>query len=146
MELNLINFIEAIIVWVLIIPELIYSVKYDTKTAAKVSAVSITESFGRYVSMILMILPIGIVKFAFSSPEEMLIYFFGNIVFLVLYIVFWIMMFKKVSLAKAIVVAILNITVFVFCGVLLRHWYLVIFALIFAIGHIPMTIKKFKEN
>ncbi len=145
MELNLINFIEAIIVWILIIPELIYSVKYDTKNA-KVSAVSITESLGRYSSMLLMILPLGIVKFAFSSSEELIIYFLGNAVFLTLYIVFWIMMFKKVSLAKAMVVAILNVTVFIFCGVLLRHWYLVIFAVIFAIGHIPMTIKKFREE
>ncbi|MBQ2998325.1 MAG: hypothetical protein IJD62_04890 [Oscillospiraceae bacterium] len=145
MVLNLINFIQAAIIWILITPELLYSIHRQKPENKKNSAASITEQFGRYASMMLMILPLGVWEFGFASAEEMIIYFAGNGILLAAYIALWVLYFKKESFAKAIALAIINIAIFLLCGVLLRHWFLVVFALIFAFGHLAETVKKHKE-
>lgn len=145
MILNLINFIQVAIVWVIIIPELLFAIHRESKAVQKTTAASVTEQFGRYVSMLLMVLPLGIWEFGFKSSEETVIYFAVNGILLAAYIILSVLFFKKQSFAKAIILAILRIAVFLLCGILLRHWFLVIFALIFAFGHIAVTVKKFKE-
>ena len=144
MVLNLINFIQVAIVWGLIIPDLIYSIHRENREINKNDAASITEQFGRYASMLLMVLPLGIWEFGFKSSEEMIIYFAGNGILLLIYILVYVLFFKKQNAAKAIILAIIRVLVFVLCGILLRHWFLVIFAEIFAIGHFAVTVKKFK--
>lgn len=145
MVLNLINFIEVAIVWILIIPDLLYSIHRERKTAEKATPASITEQFGRYISMLLMVLPLGIWEFGFKSPEESVVYFIGNAVLLLAYIVIYVLFFRKTSFIKALLLAFIRISVFLLCGILLRHWFLVVFAVIFATGHIAVTVKKFKE-
>lgn len=145
MVLNLINFIQVAVVWILIIPDLLFSIHRESKVVSKTTAASITEQFGRYVSMLLMVLPLGIWEFGFRSPEETVFYFAGNGILLAAYIIAYVFHFKKQSFAKAIILAVLRIAVFLLCGILLRHWFLVVFAVIFAIGHIAVTVKKFKE-
>ena len=44
------------------------------------------------------------------------------------------------------VLAVIRVIVFALCGILLRHWFLVIFAGIFAVGHFAVTVKKYKED
>lgn len=146
MVLNLINFIEAAIVWVLIVPELLYAIHREKASAKRPDAASVTEQFGRYASMLLMVLPLGVWEFGFKSPEETAIYFVGNVILLAAYIIIYVFFFKKQSFAKAITLAILRIAVFLLCGILLRHWLLVIFALIFACGHIAVTVGKCREG
>lgn len=146
MVLNLINFIEVAIVWILIIPDLLYSIHREKKVAEKPDAASLTEQFGRYASMLLMVLPLGVWEFGFKSSEEMIIYFAGNGILLLAYIFVYVLFFKKPCFKKALVLAVLRILVFALCGILLRHWFLVIFAGIFAIGHIAVTVKKYKEK
>ena len=146
MVLNLINFIEVAIVWILIIPELLYSIHREKREVKKADAASITEQFGRYASMLLMVLPLGIWEFGFKSPEEMVIYFAGNGILLFAYIFIFILYFKKPDFWKAMVLAVIRVIVFALCGILLRHWFLVIFAGIFAVGHFAVTVKKYKED
>lgn len=146
MVLNLINFIQVAVIWLLIIPDLLFSIHKEKKEAAKPDAASITEQFGRYVSMILMILPLGVWEFGFMSSEETLIYFIGNGILLAAYIALYVLFFKKQTFARAMVLSILRISVFLLCGILLRHWFLVVFAVIFAVGHLSVTVKKYKEK
>ena len=145
MVLNLINFIQVAIVWILIIPDLIFSIHRESREVKKNNAASITEQFGRYASMLLMVLPLGIWEFGFKSPEEMIIYFAGNGIWLLIYILVYVLFFKKQNAAKAIILAVIRVLVFMLCGILLRHWFLVIFTVIFAIGHFAVTVKKYKE-
>ena len=144
MVLNLINFIQVAIVWILIIPELLYSIHREGREVKKATPASVTEQLGRYASMILMILPLGIREFGFTSKEEMIIYFSANGIFLLAYILFYILFFKKQSFSVAMVLASLRVIVFGLCGILLHHWFLIIFAIIFAIGHFAVTVKKYK--
>lgn len=145
MVLNLINFIQVAIVWILIIPDLLFAIHREKRETKKNSAASITEQFGRYASMLLMVLPLGLHEFGFGSPEEMIIYFSANGILLLAYIIIYVLFFKKQNFIKAILLAIIRILVFGLCGILLRHWFLVIFAGIFAVGHICVTAKDYKE-
>lgn len=146
MVLNLINFIEAAILWILLIPELLFAIHHPPKNPQpKNKVMSIIEQIGRYSSMILMILPLGIMEFGFKAPEEMMIYFAANGVLLLAYIVIFLLFSKKQSLTKAMILALIRIAVFALCGVLLRHWFLVASAAIFAIGHLFITAKTYKE-
>ena len=145
MVLNLRNFIEVAIVWILIIPELLYSIHREKREYKKPDPASLTEQFGRYASMILMVLPLGVWEFGFKSSEEMILYFVGNGILLLGYIFVYILFFKKPNFWKAMFLAVTRVLVFILCGIILRHWFLVVFAVIFAIGHFAVTIKKFKE-
>lgn len=146
MILNLINFIEAAILWTLLIPELLFAIHHPLKdNRPKNKIMSIIEQIGRYSSMVLMILPLGIMEFGFKAPEEMIIYFAANGVLLLVYIIVFLLFSKKQSLAKAMILALIRITVFALCGVFLRHWFLVASAAIFAIGHLFITAKTYKE-
>lgn len=145
MVLNLINFIQVAIVWILIIPDLLFAIHREKREVKKASAASITEQFGRYASMILMVLPLGLREFGFASPEETVIYFAVNGILLLAYILLYVLFFKKQNFIKAILLAVIRILVFALCGILLRHWFLVIFSGIFAIGHLCVTAKAYKE-
>ena len=145
MVLNLINFFQVAIVWILIIPDLLFSIHRESREIKKSAPASITEQFGRYASMLLMVLPLGIWEFGFKSPEELIIYFAANGILLLAYIIIYVLFFKKQDFGKAIVLGIIRVIVFSLCGILLRHWFLVIFAVIFAIGHFAVIVKKYKE-
>ena len=145
MVLNLINFFQVAIVWILIIPDLLFSIHRESPEIKKSDPASITEQFGRYASMLLMVLPLGIWEFGFKSPEELIIYFAANGILLLAYIFIYVLFFKKPCFKKAIALAAIRILVFSLCGILLRHWFLVIFAVIFAIGHFAVIVKKYKE-
>ncbi len=147
MVLNLINFIEVAILWILLIPELLFSIHHPQKDVRpKNKVINIIEQFGRYASMVLIILPLGIWEFDFKSSEEMIIYFAANGVLLASYIILFLLFSKKQNLMMAMLLAAIRIAVFAICGILLRHWILVISAMIFAAGHLPATFKSYKEQ
>lgn len=146
MVLNLINFIQAGILWGIIIPELLFSIHHGSvESKPKNKIFSITEQIGRYASMILMILPLGIMEFGFGSSEEMIAYFVANGVLLLAYIVIFVLFFRKPGFGKAMALAVIRIVVFLLCGILLKHSLLIVSTVIFAIGHIPCTIKVYRE-
>lgn len=146
MILNLINFIQAGILWGVIIPELLFSIHHaSAESKPKNKIFSVIEQIGRYASMLLMILPLGISEFGFASSEEVVIYFAANGAMLFVYIIIFVLFFRNQSFSKAMLLAVIRIAIFILCGVLLRHYLLIIFAVIFAIGHIPCTVKLYKE-
>lgn len=70
---------------------------------------------------------------------------FENGALLLAYLVVWTFCFKRKSLKKAIVLAILPACIFLLSGLLLRHWLLVAFAVLFGIGHISITEINHQE-
>lgn len=144
MVLNLINIIEAVIVWIMLIPNLLYAIHHPSENLCRNKIINFIEQFGRYASMVLMIMPLGVWEFGFSSSEEMVFYFAANGILLFAYISIWIFFFKKQSFSKAIMLAILPVLIFSVCGIFLRHWLLVASAVIFAVGHIYVTVKNYK--
>lgn len=141
MEFGWINVFGIIIVAIMLIPNIMYSIKNkDIRNKYKNKLVNILEQFGRYGSLILTIFPIGIN--GFENVENMLVYLVVNTVLLLLYLIIWAFYFKNKSLSKALFLAIIPTIIFLICGITLRHLGLIIFSIIFGISHILITYKN----
>lgn len=141
MEFGWINVIGIIIVAVMLIPNILYSVKNKkSQNRYKNKIVNILEQIGRYISIILIIFPIGIS--GFSNVGCMLVYLIANGVLLLLYLIIWLFYFKRKSLHKALLLAVIPTMIFLISGITLIHWGLIVSSIIFGISHIITTYKN----
>lgn len=143
MKFGWINVFGAVVVVLMLIPNIVYAIKNkDEKNLCTNKVMNLIEQIGRYACIVLMWLPLLVWKFGFQSAFEMLLYLFGNGALLLAY---WIVFFRhmrKRSAAKALTLAVLPSCIFLMSGILLRHWLLAGFAVLFAVGHIYVTLKN----
>ncbi len=143
LEFGWINLAGGITVVLMLIPNIIYAIKNkDEKNLCTNRFMNITEQAGRYGCIVLMWLPLLVGKFGFSSVTEMILYFILSGALLLLYYAVCSAYYKNRTLKLAIVLAVLPSCIFLANGILLRHWLLVIFAVLFSIGHIFVTQKN----
>ena len=143
MEFGWINVFGACIVILMMIPNIIYAVRNkDEKNLCTNQLMNVTEQVGRYGCIILMWLPLLVLKFGFTSVFEMLVYMTGNGCLLAAYWFVFALYLKKKTEKRALILAVLPVCIFMLSGVLLRHWLLVAFAVLFAVGHIYVTRKN----
>ena len=143
MTFGWINVFGAVIVILMLIPNVVYAIKNkDEKNLCTNRWMNVIEQIGRYACIVLMWLPLLQWKFGFRSVFELLLYLFGNGALLLAYwIVFFVHMRNKRK-ASAPALAVLPSCIFLLSGILLRHWLLVGFAVLFAVGHIYVTLKN----
>lgn len=142
MEFGWINLYGGIIVGLILIPNIIYLLKIRSHEDTEESIpkpLSVCEQIGRYACMILMWLPLLAWKFGFGSPEGLLAYFLMNGILVLAYYLVWIRYAKKPLLKSGMLLAIIPALVFLLSGLLLRHWLLVIAAVLFGISHSWIT-------
>ncbi|MBQ7007380.1 MAG: hypothetical protein IJN59_06085, partial [Oscillospiraceae bacterium] len=88
--MNMINYLNIAVVAVMLLPNIIYAVKvHDFKNLCSNKAMIIAENISRIACIALMIIPLGQKEFGFPSAESFIIYIFGNIILLAVYIVVW---------------------------------------------------------
>ena len=127
----------------MLIPNIIYALKNrGEKNLCTNRALNLTEQIGRYACIVLMWLPLLVWEFGFASVTRMLIYAIGNAVLLTAYLILFAVYFKKKTPGLAVVLAVLPACIFLLSGILLRHPLLAGFALLFAAGHICVTVKN----
>ena len=143
MQFGWINLIGAAIVIIMLIPNIIFAVRYkDMENKCHNKLMNILEQIGRYSCFILMWMPLFVWKFGFASIAELFIYVLGNGALLMAYLIVWVFYLKKPTLAKAMSLAIIPTVIFFLSGVLLRHWLLVAGAVLFGIGHLYVTYEN----
>lgn len=143
MEFNFINLVGGVIVAVMLIPNILYGVRFPgIQNRCTSKLVNLIEQIGRYASMALMVLPLGVWEFGFASVTEMLVYAFGNGLLLLAYLVLWVPYFRKRSIGLGIWLAVIPTGIFLLSGLLLRHWLLASAAVVFGIGHIFVTYRN----
>lgn len=143
MEFGWINVLGAAIVIIMLIPNIIYAIKnknFINNSTNKV--MKSVEQIGRYGCIVLMWLPLFVWKFEFSSVYIFLIYLLGNGFLLLLYVLFWILYFKRKNKNGAMALAIIPSCIFLLSGLLLHHWTLAAFAVLFGLGHIYVTVMN----
>lgn len=141
-----INGFGLAVVLLLLVPNIVWAIRNREKQAARQSRLlSVLEQIGRYGCMFLMAFNIGIAEFGFASAASFLFYAVGNLLLLLLYYAFWIQWAKKPGPFPALMLAVLPTLIFLLCGVTLRHWLLVGFALLFGAAHIILTVRNTKE-
>ena len=147
MEFGWINLFGGIIVILLLIPNIVYALKNrGEKNLCTDRTMNLLEQIGRYGCIVLMWLPLLVWKFGFRSVPEMLLYFAGNGALLLLYWLVFARYLKERTAKRALVLAILPACVFLLSGLLLRHWLLVGFAVLFAVGHIYVTAVNARKE
>ena len=118
MEFGPINLWNFVIVAIMLIPNIIYSIKNPKQKNSFINKC---------------------MKFGFSSFSIFLIYGIGNIVLLVAYLLIWAMYSNENHTWRAISLAIIPTCIFLLTGLTLEHWLLVGAAVIFGISHIYIT-------
>ncbi len=145
MKFGWINFFGALIVILMMIPNVVYALKNKgEKNACEKRLFNIAEQVGRYGCIILMWLPLLIWKFGFKTVFEMVLYVIGNLTLLFAYYIVFAIYMRKKRAGIAMALAIIPSFIFIYSGVLLRHWLLVGFAVVFAIAHIYVTWQNTK--
>ena len=146
MEFGWINLFGAGIIVLIMIPNIIYAAKQkqDETQIKGPRYLSACEQLGRYGCIILMWLPLLVWKFGFGSVEEFLIYLIGNGVLLLCYYLFWMFYSRKRTLSVAMALAIIPTAIFLLSGILLRHWLLVVAAILFGAAHCMITYMTHK--
>ena len=140
MSFNFINLFNFIIIALIMIPNIIYAIKSPNEQNICTSKfLNIIEQIGRYGCIALMILPLFVWEFAFSSPIMMLGFAIFNSVFIITYLIVWIFYFKRRTFFRAITLAVVPSLIFLTSGICLSHYLLILCAVIFAIGHISIT-------
>ena len=147
MEFGWINLFGAGIVVLIMIPNIIYAArqKQDETQIEVPHGLSACEQVGRYGCIILMWLPLLVWKFGFGSVEVFLIYLIGNGALLLCYYLSWMLYSRKKTLSVAMALAIIPTAIFLLSGLLLRHWLLVAFAILFGFAHCTITYMTHKE-
>lgn len=147
MEFGWINLFSAGIIVLIMIPNIIYAAgqKQDVTQIEVPRGLSACEQVGRYGCIILMWLPLLVWKFGFGSVEEFLIYLIGNGALLLCYYLSWMLYSRKKTLSVAMALAIIPTAIFLLSGILLHHWLLVAFAILFGACHCTITYLTHKE-
>lgn len=140
---NWFNIFGMIIVILMLIPNCIYALKNkNQKNLCQNKFMNIVEQIGRYGCIILMIFSIGIKEFGYSSIEAFLIYILGNAILLLIYWIVWGLYFHKECFWKKMILAVTPACIFLLSGITLQYYLLILFAIIFACGHIYVTIAN----
>lgn len=140
MEFNWINIYSGIVVALMMIPNIIFAVKdKENKPNKSKMIVNIIEQISRYACIILMVLPLFVWEFGFSPLEFMFVYIIGNVILLVLYYIFWGLYSKSKACKNAIALAIIPTLIFINSAISVKHWALLVTAVIFGVSHIYIT-------
>ena len=137
------NIFGLILVVLILVPNIIYAFKFrDQQNKCTNKIMNIIEQVGRYGCMFLMIFNIGIAEFGFASKSMFLVYLIGNATLLISYWIIWILYFKKQTYWEQLALAIIPTCLFLLSGITIQHYLLVIWSVIFGIGHIFVTNKN----
>ena len=143
MEFGWINIFGAVFVILMLIPNIVYAIKNrGEKNLCTNRFMNLIEQIGRYACIVLMWFPLLVWRFGFESKLDMILYLAGNGIFLAVYWIVFARYLKEKNAKRALILAILPSCIFLMSGLLLRHWLLAGFAVLFAVGHICVTEKN----
>ena len=146
MKFGWLNLFGAGIVLLLLLPNIVYAIKNkDEKNLCTNRLMNALEQVGRYACITLMWLPLLVWEFGFAGIYEMILYFAGNGALLAAYWLTFALYMKEKNEKRALVLAVLPACAFLLSGITLRHWLLAGFAVLFAVGHIYVTLKNVKK-
>ncbi len=137
------NIFGLIFVVLVLIPNIIYAFKIKgQQNRCQNRFMNILEQIGRYGCMFLMVFNIGIAEFGFRSIEMFLVYLLGNLILIASYWIIWAIYFKNPSFWKQISLAVIPTIIFLLSGITMMHFLLIIFGIIFGVGHVYVTHKN----
>ncbi|WP_346889895.1 hypothetical protein [Clostridium sp. UBA1056] len=125
---------------IIIIPNVIFAMKeknFESKYNNKV--VELIEQIGKFGSIALMIFNIPLLDYGYWFTNGKVLYMFLICVLSILYCFVWSLYFKKSSIEKAMLLAIITTIIFLSSGIIQEKILLMITSVFFGIGHIIIT-------
>lgn len=144
MDFNWINLFGGIVVVIMLIPNVIYALKHKSAFSSDApKALVVLEQISRYCCMTLMIIPLLVWKFGFSSVDFFIAYTAGNSLLLIIYISAWLFFFQKRTKVIAAFLCVTPLLIFILSGICLSHYLLVGFGILFGVCHMWISMKTF---
>ena len=145
MTFGWINLVNAAFVIVLITMSVLGQKKSGlSPMQSRRKLLNILEQIGRYACMALMMFPLlpGF-EFGFSSSDVMVCWLVGSLVLLLAYTVLW----TQAKRGDAVLygLALVPALLFLCFGVLLRHWALVVVAVLFGVSH-TLIVQEYRKE
>ena len=142
------NYYGIAIVAVILIPNIISAIvdKGSFENSYNNKAVLISEQIGRYGCMAFMVFNIPYAYFNFWFDSALNAYLIVNGALLVLYIIGWVIFGKGRKAIKMLWLSITPTLIFLFSGIMLLSVPLIIFAVVFGIGHITISYKNREQG
>lgn len=145
MTFGLINLWSAGVIALLLLPNLVYALKFqDANFRSGSRALNLLEQAGRYGSMALFVVPLGVRggEFGFASVGGMLAWMGLMAAILAAYYLAWLLYARRRAPALAMALALLPCALFLVHALFLRHWALGLFAAVFAAAHISIVYQN----
>lgn len=142
--MGLFNYYGLIIFVILMIPNIIYSFIYKDGFINKYEnkVVLLIEKIGRIGSIVFLTFNIPATYSGFWFNNGLLIYIFVNIILVFIYILGWVILWKRSNLFKALLLSIIPSAIFIFSGLMIINIPLLVFSFTFAISHITISVKN----
>ena len=140
------NYYGFVIMVVIMIPNIIYAIKHKNQVAVYDNKAAIVfEQIGRYGSFIFMIFNIPYTYIGFWFSFGKIFYITLNAILLLGYCLSWIVLWNKNGIVKALLLSIIPSLVFILSSILIASIPLFLFAVIFSIAHILISIRNAKK-
>ncbi|MGI6377828.1 MAG: hypothetical protein ACOX0I_02025 [Bacilli bacterium] len=138
------NYYGLVILIILMIPNIIYSIKvkdgFKNKFGNKILEYS--EQIGRYGSFIFLVFNIPKLFLGFWFSNALVVYLIVNGILLIIYLTTWVVMWGKNNLVRALFLSICPSLIFIFSGIMTLNFPLMIFSVLFAVTHITISVKN----
>lgn len=141
------NYYGLGIIAIIMIPNIIFAITHrgGFTNTYKNKAAEISEQIGRYGCFILMIFNIPYTYMGFYISFGQYIYIIVNAVSVAAYCLIWIILWKRAGVVKALLLSIIPSSIFLFSGIMIASAPLLVFAIIFAVTHILISVKNSKK-
>lgn len=137
------NYIGLVFVVLLLIPNIIFVIKNkNEQKQPNKRFLEIFEQIGRYGSMLFMIFNIPYTFWGFYFAYAQIVYIAINSALMLAYYIFWIILWKRDCLTNSLLLSIIPSILFLLSGILIASIPLILFAIIFAIFHIWISVKQ----
>ena len=138
------NYYGLIAVAIIMVPNIISAIidKNAFENTFNDKVILVLEQIGRYGCMAFMVFNIPYTYFDFWFNHALTVYLITGGILLTLYLLGWIVFGKGRSTIKMLWLSIIPTLLFLFCGIMLLYIPLMIFSVIFGIGHITVSYKS----
>lgn len=138
--------VNMALLFILLAPSVFYQAEKEKKNGGKVEKKEINrtllvlEKTGRWGVMVFFA-----VKFETTRHDGLLSYLIPS-VFLFLYLLVWLILWKKPSLTRSLLLSLLPSLMFLSSALIDSNYILLLFTLLFAPSHTAVSIKEEKDN
>ncbi len=142
------NLYGLIAIIIILIPNIIYAIfnKNSFENIVQNKAIIIFEQIGRFGCMIFMVFNIPYTYFGFWFESGKFVYLIAGGILLLIYCLGWVILFNKTSRLKTLWLSITPTILFLFCGAMITSIPLIVFAIIFGVNHIWLSIANVTQT